>query len=238
MRFQPASGEIIMSKKVELSACCRSKDAEIVRLTKVIKDLRNKVGVRNNAYDVRDIEDLDSEAAFVRKEGFTRISPQSFSVAEFMCDKCKTAFTSEIAINRHVKKLEESCNICSKIFQDKNDLTRHKRSAHITRAQLNCNECDIQANSEPELKKHLNLKFHKPAGGVIGSELKDSQTCNICNEECNEWWILMNHRRNVHPERRRKVEILSKANAILKIKNAGGSIQLQCLGTTNILLKL
>ena len=103
-----------------------------------------------------------------------------------------------------MKKHEESCNICSKVFLDKNYLTRHKISAHITRGQLNCNECDFQANSEPELKKHLNLKSHKAAGGVIGSELKESQTCNICNEECNVWWILMNHRREVHPERSRQ----------------------------------
>ena len=94
--------------------------------------------------------------------------------------------------------------MCNKTFLDKEGLTRHQKNSHITRAQLNCNECDFQGNSEPELKKHLNIKSHKGANGVKQAELKECETCNICKEEFNEWWLLMNHRRDVHPERRRK----------------------------------
>ena len=87
--------------------------------------MKKKVVGTHDSYDGKDIEELDSEAAFVRKEGFTRINPQSSSEAEFMCDKCKIALTSDIALRNHMKNHRASCNMCSKTFPDKNSLSRH-----------------------------------------------------------------------------------------------------------------
>ena len=42
-----------------------------------------------------------------------------------------------------------------------------------------------------------------PAGGINTSQLGDTKECNICRDEFSDWWNLMNHRRDTHPERRR-----------------------------------
>ena len=83
-------------------------------------------------------------------------------------------------------------------------MKKHLETVHKVEGELNCNDRAFQASSGPELKKHLNAKRHKPATNVNEAGLGNPFKCNICGEELSDWWNLMNHRRDVHPERRRR----------------------------------
>ena len=96
-----------------------------------------------------------------------------------------------------------TCNNCNNEFARQIELDRHHRKEHRTSSQLNCDECAFQAHTGAELKKHINAKCHRPAGGINTSQLGDTKECNICRDEFSDWWNLMNHRRDTHPERRR-----------------------------------
>ena len=89
-------------------------------------------------------------------------------------------------------------------------MLNHKRNVHTNIAQLNCDDCQLQAYSGPELKKHLPTKKHKAASGVDESVLGDTLKCKDCAQQFSDWWNLMNHRRDAHPEKKKKLPKFSK----------------------------
>ena len=178
---------------------------EINKLKKEIKRLTNKYEPVES-YDQQDIDELDSEAAFLRKEGFCRTNPQN-SANGLNCPKCKVVTKSNAALGEHMKTHDGQlpnlkCKKCNQQFSGRNALENHISSFH--EAQLNCYDCQFQASSGSELRKHLNQKSHSAAPGVIEKNLGKTMTCKGCGEEFSEWWNLMNHRRDNHPEKRRR----------------------------------
>ena len=50
------------------------------------------------------------------------------------------------------------CTVCKKDLKGKSVLESQKHSDHKTRPELNCNDCQLQAITGPELKSVLMLK--------------------------------------------------------------------------------
>ena len=104
--------------------------------------------------------------------------------------------------SKHVAKFV--CTVCNKSFMTKSLLEEHIKKNHKGESELNCNDCQFQANTRLELKKHLNTKKHKASNSVDESSLGDTFKCKVCKDEFCDWWNLMNHRRDTHPEARRR----------------------------------
>ena len=92
-----------------------------------------------------------------------------------------------------------TCRTCKHNCSSKTILDRHMKTAHKSSTELNCGDCDFQAHTGHELNNRLNLKHHNQAKQGSGN-----LNCNICGEQFSDYWNLMNHRRDVHPERRRR----------------------------------
>ena len=190
----------------------QEKDMEIKKLTENLNIVTKKLKVMVEQqtkelpihYDNRDIEELDSEAAFVRKEGYTRTNPQENSVPTLRCQKCYFTSKNNNVMKAHMVTHEKvsdmfTCRICKHNCSSKTILDRHMKTAHKSSTELNCGDCDFQAHTGRELNNHLNLKHHNQAEQGSGK-----LNCNICGEQFSDYWNLMNHRRDVHPERRRR----------------------------------
>ena len=121
----------------------RNKDFEINKLKEKVKilteKLLNKVDDKHNksntSYDNRDMEELDSEAAFIRKEGFARSNPQESAIPVWKCKKCEIILKTKDGLNTHMLTHEKNsniCEICDGKFSSKSNLDRHMRSGHRT----------------------------------------------------------------------------------------------------------
>ena len=163
----------------------------------------------SEAVEASDIEGLDSEIVLVRKKGFVRSNPQSAAIPNFVCEKCSYEAKTEVTLKEHMQNHEQhapnfNCTYCNNKFVRQVDLERHQKKSHRTGSNLNCDDCDFQAHTASELKKHLDTAHHRPARVINTSLLDDKKECNVCKNEFSDWWNLMNHRRDVHPERRRR----------------------------------
>lgn len=80
---------------------------EVARLRqKLYKEVREKLQLRKEVYDSKDIEELDCEAAFVSKAGFQRTNPQESSLETFSCKKCSIVLKSSKEMELHIKSHE------------------------------------------------------------------------------------------------------------------------------------
>ena len=96
------------------------------------------------------------------------------------------------------------CRTCQQEFTTKTSLVRHQDISHNNKGELNCDECQFQASTGPELKKHLNTLKHRAATGINVNTLGETFKCKECSEEFSDFWNLMNNRRDNHPEKRRR----------------------------------
>ena len=183
------------------------KEMEIKNLHKQMQHLQSQLEISSNLYDTEDIEELDSEAAFVTKKGFKRTNPQSKAAPSFKCSCCVYTTQSENDLKHHKDSKHPAitnCKVCNVGFKNNSEMESHKKEVHSKRTELNCDECQFQANTVPELKKHLNTRKHRAALGVNESTLGDTLKCKDCKQEFSDFWNLMNHRRDMHPEKRRR----------------------------------
>ena len=186
------------------------KEKEILRLKNHIAILEEGTFNINEQYDNEDIQELDSErvlvSTFVKNNGFTRTSPQEQATPDFKCTYCGKAELTDKDMKAHVNTKHTTyfiCIKCKKKFMTEPLWKEHTKTAHQTRTELNCDDCQFQANSGLELKKHLNTKKHKAAHGVEVSTLGETFKCKECKEEFSDKWNLMNHCRDTHPDKRR-----------------------------------
>ena len=108
-------------------------------------------------------------------------------------------------MKKHDKPTQKyHCEVCNKTFETLHDIKKHTQNTHTAEVQLNCDNCQFQASSGPELRKHMNSKRHKAANGVDVSKLGETIKCKTCSQEFIDWWNLMNHRQDAHPDQRRR----------------------------------
>ena len=162
-----ATADIHTNCKLKLA----EKEDEIRRLNNVIKTIKIRSQKSNEEYDNEDIEELDSEAAlvstFARRKGFVRSNPQGPATSNLSCIKCdfSTKFERELKIHMEGKHINGFiCTVCQLKFTTKINLNNHQSNTHKTEAELNCNDCEFQANTGLELKKT--------------PEYKTAQSCN------------------------------------------------------------
>ena len=175
------SKDDLLSKYKDL---LKDKDRELKKLINTIDEMRSKFEILTDKYDTDDIEELDSEAAFVRKEGYARKSPMEPSEPTFKCPNCANVSKSKNLREEHLLTHEKHtnkfhCDVCNKVFDIKSEFVKHKKNTHTVRSQLNCNDCQFQATSGPELRKHMNAKSHQAAKGVDLSNLGETSVRHV-----------------------------------------------------------
>ena len=175
------------------------------KLRAELDNIKSNNSKKDEQYDESDFSEMDSEIQIIQKKGFQQTSPQSAPEAHFKCTICGKVLISEVDLNGHVKTHDPpECDICVAVFNTWYELKKHKSESHQENKQIfNCNDCDFQATSGPILKKHINIMHHEKANNV-DSALGDTLKCRVCGEEFSEWWNLMHHRRDSHPEKRRQ----------------------------------
>ena len=108
----------------------------------------------------------------------------------------------------------KNCDICGEIFQTSLLLQNHTQNSHMEAEaevdplrdikQYTCDDCDFQANTGPELKKHLNLTEHRPNSQLKETDLGKLYKCRNCSKEYSSRPDLMDHRRDEHKDIRKK----------------------------------
>ena len=105
-----------------------------------------------------------------------------------------------------------NCDICGEIFHTSSLLQSHTQNCHkevevdLLRdfKQYTCDDCDFQANTGPELKKHLNITKHRPNPQLKETDLGKLYKCRNCSKEYSSRPDLMDHRRDEHTNIRKK----------------------------------
>ena len=118
----------------ECKAKLSEKEAEVSSLKKQVKTLqqrlnvevKEKIQLRKEVNDNKDIEELDSEAAFVKKSGYCRTNPQEPSSEIIKCRKCSIVIKSTKELDVHIESheiasLKFPCYKCNKIFINRNE---------------------------------------------------------------------------------------------------------------------
>ena len=117
------------------------------------------------------------------------VKPKPEKVA---CEKCGLLFKSSQSLKHHVSRIHKKenrfqCDICSKIFGDKNTMILHKKSIH-EKLTLVCDQCGSKFNWEKTLKHHIRT-VHE---GFVPFECKD------CGKTFNRKQFYTNHVLMVH----------------------------------------
>ena len=150
---------------------------------------------------------VEEETLFnLKKSGFKRQTPQvqpesKLGKKEYTCDKCNCNLESIGLLNAHMETHSESspkykCGKCDEVFGDRIRLrshtkTEHKENTTFDIRQYTCEDCPFQGESSLELKKHVMRTQHRP------SEFKEQ--CYTCKKEFDNYFHLMNHRKEEHP---------------------------------------
>ena len=127
----------------------------------------------------------------------------------YKCTICKHNFESKGLLKAHVESqhVEQiKCNLCEKKFSEKDDLETHVQNEHIeeTNEEWTCNDCPFQASESVELMNHMKESKHQPSLNVNKKKLyKEYKRCYTCDLEVDGYWNLMEHRKELHPSKRK-----------------------------------
>ena len=127
------------------------------------------------------------------------------------CDICEKTFTSKSEVETHVKEhmiRKNQCETCEEVFSSESDLKSHilSKHEHINIIdEWNCNDCPYQATAPSELMKHLKIAKHQPSPSIKDKTkiFSDYKRCYTCNLEVDGYINLMNHRKELHPSKKK-----------------------------------
>ena len=171
-------------------------------------------------------KDLEDELTLVgsKNDGFRRTGPQDKPECAdkkdkvYKCSECLFEFLSDGLLEAHKKthKMNKSCEICFKFFNDIKSIEEHMKTEHIekhTTSEWNCDDCAFQANCASELIKHLKVTGHQPSKDISDKRkvCNDYKQCFTCKMDFDGYFNLMNHRKVVHPSNKRCRNFLSGA---------------------------
>ena len=95
------------------------------------------------------------------------------------CAKCDISFKKVHHKQRHDKVIhyeqEINCELCSQVFNRKDNLDRHLRSYHDFNNTQECSDCKRQFSLKSNLKRHIDAKYDI-SGNV-------ANTCLVCNKD-------------------------------------------------------
>ena len=171
-------------------------------------------------------KDLEDELTLVgsKNDGFRRTGPQEKPECAdkkdkvHKCSECLFEFLSDGLLEAHKKthKMNKSCEICSKFFNDIKSIEEHMKTEHIekhTTSEWNCDDCAFQANCASELMKLLKITGHQPSKDISDKRkvFNDYKQCFTCKMDFDGYFNLMNHRKVVHPSNKSCRNFLSGA---------------------------
>ena len=125
----------------------------------------------------------------------------------FTCMTCGKVEKSRSLLDTHMQKhrtKDIKCDDCGNIFGDLRSLDIH-RIVHMNYSEFNCNDCAFQASDAHELINHLKILGHQPSENIKDKckMFVDYKQCYTCKLEFDGYWNLMEHRKDVHPSRKR-----------------------------------
>ena len=144
-----------------------------------------------------------------KNQGSFLQSTNIYDTIQFTCKKCDNVFNTQNDLSKHMEthdtELVFTCEDCNVSFKAKSDLEIHIQSSHVnSHTDWICNDCDYQGETALQLMKHLKLTSHNPSQSIEKKKLfNDYKKCYTCNLECDGYLNLMNHRKEVHPSRKK-----------------------------------
>ena len=125
-----------------------------------------------------------------------------------VCANCNKSFSNQNECDAHIKKehskLKSSptqdnimCRDCKKNFKEQDEFERHMKEEHKQSdksRQFNCQDCSFQASTSLELRKHMKRTQHEAS--------EYSEVCHNCNETFASYFLLMDHRKMLHPSKK------------------------------------
>ena len=119
-------------------------------------------------------------------------------VHRYVCETCKTVFTSELEKEAHMIKdhqiLHYTCNTCDNSFKTAPELEAHNEKDHSNPVAYPCSVCDKSCKTKEELESHRETKHctqcplcdsRFTSNEVFDKHLKDDHApaCTICNRK-------------------------------------------------------
>ena len=194
-------------------------DSEMPNLKPTHKEVLNAKSGNQEKQKTNNVYNFDEEGFITRekKNGFKRTSPaSSFEQCSnqkvlFNCDSCGAKLESSGLLTAHIKSHDKviplSCDQCSTIFDEEENLQKHMTATHVKSKKFddwNCNDCLYQGHGAPALLNHLKYEKHKPSPLVDKRSLfPDFKQCYTCHEEFDSYHSLMEHRKVVHPSNKK-----------------------------------
>ena len=175
-------------------------------------------------YDISDIvkceviEELDNE---ISKNNFNTIEDQPNVVSNLKnadplnvdegiknhhkCDICSKSFNNKNNLKRHIinahNELTHQCEFCEQRYYKPSDLRKHTKRVHEQIRNHKCDTCTKAFTSKKDLMVHID-SVHK---GL-------KHTCELCGNDFSGFASLINHFKNVHNgEKSHKCELCDKA---------------------------
>ncbi|KAJ6634063.1 Transcription factor grauzone [Pseudolycoriella hygida] len=134
-----------------------------------------------------------------------RLKHSSDEDKKFHCDKCNKKFLSQTTLSYHIRvdhelAYQSVCDICARVFKDKNILRKHMKihSTTVPQEKVQCHLCGTWLNKDG---LPLHLRRHQ---NVAGAE------CTICNKTLKNRPSLLCHIRTAHGERRHQCTFCGK----------------------------
>ena len=135
------------------------------------------------------------------------------------CDQCDNVVSTRPLLEAHKKHKHNqhddlsynNCSKCDHVFDTKKDLEEHMNSKHVEETHFLCDDCDFQATTGLILKKHMLQAHHKPSELVL-NDLGSFLKCRDCENEFTSKPDLMDHRRDIHTDSRRKCKYKREDN--------------------------
>ena len=98
------------------------------------------------------------------------------------------------------------CDQCESTFRNEEDLTKHIEDEHKQDQddEWNCDGCSFQASEIHVLINHLKITGHQPSKNLeMKKYFNEYRQCFTCKKEFNGYNKLMDHRKDVHPSKRK-----------------------------------
>ena len=118
--------------------------------------------------------------------------------------------TNKICCKKHIpcehKEPMHICDQCEYTFRNEGELAKHIEDEHKQGQdnEWNCDGCSFQASEIHVLINHLKITGHQPSKNLeMKKYFNEYRQCFTCKKEFNGYNKLMDHRKDVHPSKRK-----------------------------------
>ena len=123
---------------------------------------------RSNLEDMKNWRKCDICFEWKHKKSINRHKKIVHNTTKHMCDSCGLVVNSSEKLESHILKCHTNvvavhCEICDKVFVNKQKANYHKSRMHNSRegTDFKCSECSKEYSSRANLYRHINAKHKK-----------------------------------------------------------------------------